>query len=189
MNGNNDIFLSYDSSAPDISRISLLRLQLLHKCLCLLVVHPTVIFTNIQDDVPDVLRESVRGNSAELLILVGAHLGHHLGVTTDVEVSSLLQELPDLSSSLPETVSHVSLLFLVPAEGGVQSQQAILLPALQFLLVDVVLGLVPAPEVEQGWAHWLALALLPSSLLSQTLVKSRHITPVTPDLYEAPERS
>ena len=45
-------------SAPNISRISLLRLQLLHKGLCLLVVHSAVILTDVQDDVPHVLRET-----------------------------------------------------------------------------------------------------------------------------------
>lgn len=108
-----------------------------------------------------------------MISLAITDLGHHLGVTTDVEVSPLVQELPDLGSGLPETVSDVSLLLLVPAEGGVESQQTVLLPGLQFLLVDVVLGLVPTPEVQQGRADWLALALLPGSLLSQSLVKPR----------------
>ena len=54
---------------------------------------------------------------------------------------------------------------LVPAEGHVHGEEAVLLPGLQLLLVDVVLGPVPAPKEEEGGAHRLALLLLPGPLL------------------------
>ena len=57
---------------------------------------------------------------------------------------------------LPETMSDVSLLRLVPAEGCEECEHPDLLPGLQLLLVDVVLALVPAAEAEQGRAHRLA---------------------------------
>ena len=80
-------------------------------------------------------------------------------------MSSLVQQLPDIGPRLSEAVSHVSLLLLVPAEGGVEGQQSLLLPPLQLSLVDVVLGLVPTSKVEQCGSNWLALALLPGPLL------------------------
>ena len=59
---------------------------------------------------------------------------------------------------------------LVPAEGHVQGEEAVLLPGLQLLLVDVVLGPVPAPEEEEGGADRFSLLLLPGSLLGARCV-------------------
>ena len=60
---------------------------------------------------------------------------------------------------------------LVPAEGHVHGEEAVLLPGLQLLLVDVVLGPVPAPEEEEGGANRLPLLLLPGPLLGARYVR------------------
>ena len=113
------------------------------------------------------LRTSWKENASFwiLITLAISHLRHHLGVTTDIEMGALLQQLPDLGPGLPEAVGHVPLLRLVPAEGGEQGQHAVTFPLLELALVNVVFALVPAAEVEKGGTNWLALCLLPSSLL------------------------
>ena len=76
-----------------------------------------------------------------------------------------LYKIIGVDVGLPEAVGDVSLLWLVPAEGGVELQEALRLQLLQLLLVNVVIRLVPAAEVENCRPHGFSLRLLPRPLL------------------------
>ena len=99
--------------APDVSRVSLLGLELLHVTLRLPCIHVAVPRTNFNNDIPNVLKNDL----CKIEVNNVSYLGHHLRVTTHVEMRPLLQQLPDLGPGLPEAVGHVSLLRLIPAEG------------------------------------------------------------------------
>ncbi|MNH12164.1 hypothetical protein D3C79_716990 [compost metagenome] len=68
-------------------------------------------------------------------------LGHAPGVTTDIEVSALLQPAPQVSALLEHALLYIDFLRLVTGEGGVQAAQvAVALPGQQFVAVIKITG-------------------------------------------------
>ena len=145
------MYHSYFKSAPHVGLDPFLRLHLADVGLGRLLCHVPVLLADTDDDVVDIF-------------------GHHLGIPADVEMRPVGQHLPDLLAALLQPVRDVHLLRLVPAEGRVESEEALLLPLLQLLPVDEVLLLVPTAKVENCRPD--RLSLVPAS----ARYRSRNLT-------------
>ena len=67
--------------------------------------------------------------------------GHAFGIAADIEMRAFLQPLPKFVGGLEHAGLHVDLLFLIAAEGGVESrEEAFLHPLDDLIVVEKVTG-------------------------------------------------
>lgn len=73
----------------------------------------------------------------------------------NVDMTVVVEHIPDLIVVAVNQVLDIYLLFLVPGEGCVQCQHSAVDEAFQLFTIDVVYVLVATAKVQDGFTNWL----------------------------------